>query len=161
MTYSYLSSQPLDSTLLIGKLARILDKAGLFPPPQQSLESVQTAAPEPAQTMAFKFVQTAALDRVESTIRIVQRLETAFMVDVASGGMSLLYGYPDTMFDEAKMANKFGSDSACKPGEEGKIVGTTEVGVEKSIYGQGETRRAETLLKVKVVLEKDVVGDGK
>ena len=65
------------------------------------------------------------------------------------------------MFDEAKMANEFGSDSACKPGEEGKIVGTTEVGVEKSICGQGEIRLAETLLRAKVVLEEDVVEDEK
>ena len=93
-------------------------------------------------------------------IDTAQRLETAFMVDVASGGMSLLYGYPDTVFDKAKMANEFGTDSACKPGEEGRIVGTTEVGVEKGKCGQGEIRRAETLLKVRVVLEKDVVGDG-
>jgi len=89
-------------------------------------------------------------------IETAQRLETAFMVDVVSSDLSLLYGYPDAIFDEAKMTNEFGSDSACKPGEEGKIVG-----VEKSICGQEEIRRTETLLKVKVVLEKDVVGDGK
>ena len=94
-------------------------------------------------------------------IETAQRLETAFMVEVASSDLSLLYGYPDTAFDEAKMINEFGSDSACKPGKEGKIVGTTEVGVEKSICGQGKTGRAETLLKAKVVLEVDVVGDGK
>ena len=152
-THSYLSPQPLDSILLIGELVGTLDRTGSFPPPQQSLETVQTAAPEPTQTVA--------LDRIESIIQISQRLETAFMIDVASSDLSLLYGDPDTMFDKAKMANEFGSDSACKPGEEGKIVGTTEVGVEKSICGQGETRPAETVLKVKVVLEKDVVGDGK
>jgi len=93
-------------------------------------------------------------------IETSQRLETAFMVDVASSDLSLLYGYPGAMFDKTKMTNEFGSDSACKPGKEGKIAGTTEVGVEKSICGQGETRRAETLLKVKVVLKKDL-GDGK
>ena len=46
-------------------------------------------------------------------------------------------------------------------GREGKIVGTTEVEVVKSICGQGETGRAETPLKIQVVLEKDVVRDGR
>jgi len=129
---------------LVEELAGILNQTGFFPSLQQS----------------SKFVRDSALEGIKSMIETARRLETAFMVDVASSDMSLLYGYPDTMFDEAKMTNDFGPDSACKPGEEGKIVGTTEVGVEKSICGQGETRRAETLLKVKVVLEKDVVGGG-
>jgi len=130
---------------LVEELAGILNQTGSFPSLQQS----------------SKFVRDTAFGGIKSMIENSQRLETAFMVDVASGGMSLLYGYPDTMFDKAKMANEFGSDSACKPGEEGRIVGTTEVGVEKGICGEGEIRRAETLLKVRVVLEKDIVGDGK
>jgi len=91
---------------LIGELAGTLDKTGSFPPPQQSLESVQTAAPEPAQTVTFKFVQTAALDRIESMIRTAQRLETAFMVNVASSNVAL-FEAPDTVFDDARMINEF------------------------------------------------------
>ena len=130
---------------LVEKLAGILNQTGSFPSLQQS----------------SKFVRDTALEGIKLMIQTSQRLETAVMVEVASSDLSLLYGYPDTAFDEAKMINEFGSDSACKPGKEGKIVGTTEVGVEKSICGQGETGRAETLLKAKVVLEVDVVGDGR
>ena len=130
---------------LVEELAGILNQTGSFPSLQES----------------SKFVRDSALEGIKSMIETVQRLETAFMVDVASSDLSLLYGHPDTMFNKAKMTNKLESDGACKPGKEGKIVGTTEVGVEKSICEQGETRHAETLLKVKVVLEKDVVGDGK
>ena len=84
------------------------------------------------------------------------------MVDVTSSDMSLLYENPDTVFDDAKMTNEFGPDSASKPGRRDRIAGMTEVGVGKSICGgPGETRRPEILLKPKVVLEKDVVGDGK
>jgi len=130
---------------LVEELAGILNQTGSFPSLQES----------------FKFVRDLVLEGIKSMIETAQRLETAFMVDVASSDMSLLYGYPDTMFDKAKMTNEFGSDSACKPGKEGRIVGTTEIGVEKGICGQGEIRRAEVLLKVRVVLEKDVVEDGK
>ena len=129
---------------MVKELAGLLNQTGSFPSLRESA----------------KFVQNVALEGIESMIRTAQRLETAFMVDVTSSDMSLLYGYPDTAFDDAKMTNEFGSKSACKPGKEGKIAGTTEVGVEKSICGQGESRRAETLLKVKVVLKKDL-GDGK
>ena len=130
---------------LMEELARTLNQTGSFLSLQES----------------SKFVRDTALEGIKSMIETTQRLETAFMVDVASSDMSLLYGYPDTVFDEAKMTNEFGSDSACEPGEEGKIVGTAEVGVKQIICGRGKTGRAETLLKAKVVLEKDVVGDGK
>ena len=127
---------------LARELAGILNQTGSFPSLQQS----------------SKFIRDTALGGIKSMIQTAQRLETAFMVEVASSDLSLLYGYPDTMFDKAKMINEFGSDSACKPGKEGKIVGTTEVGVEKSTCGQDKIRRAETLLKVKVVLKKDLGG---
>jgi len=130
---------------LVEELAGILNQTGSFPSLQES----------------SKFVRDSALEGIKSMIQTSQRLETAVMVDVASSDLSLLYGYPDTTFDEAKMINEFGSRSASKPGKEGKIVGTTEVGAEKRICGQGKTGRAETLLRVKVVLEKDVVGDEK
>jgi len=84
------------------------------------------------------------------------------MVDVTSSNMALLFEAPETVFDEARMTNDFGSDSAFIPGRRNKIAGTTEVGVQKIIRGgPDETRRAEILLKPKVVLERDAVGDGK
>ena len=84
------------------------------------------------------------------------------MVDVTSSDMSLIFEQPNAEFDDATMTNEFGSDSASKPGGRDKIAGTTEVGVGKSTCGgPGEPRREEILLKPKVVLVRDVVGDEK
>ena len=84
------------------------------------------------------------------------------MVDVTSSDMSLFLETPGNPFDGARMINEFGADSAVKPGRRGRIAGTTEVGVQKSACKKpGETRHVEVLLMPKVVLEKDVVGDGK
>ena len=95
-------------------------------------------------------------------IRAVQRLKAAFMVDVTSSDMGLLFEAPDSVFDEARMIDEFEPGGGSKRGRRNRIAGTTEVGVEKSICrNPGEARRAEILLKTKVVLEKDVVGDGK
>ena len=49
------------------------------------------------------------------------------MVDVTSGDMTLLFEALDTVFDEAKMTNEFGSDSAMSGGRD-MVAGTTEVG---------------------------------
>ena len=82
------------------------------------------------------------------------------MVDVTSSDMALLFEAPDTVFDAARMANEFGSDGPSVPGRRDRILGTTEVGVRKSISGgTGKSRRTQILLKTKVVLRKDVVGD--
>ena len=91
--------------------------------------------------------------------QLAMRLEYTFMVEVVSSDMVLLFEAPDTVFDEARMASEFGSDSDFPPpGTRGNVVGTTEVGVGKRISeGSGDTQRAEILLKTKVVLEKDVV----
>ena len=103
------------------ELAGVLNETGSFSSTQSSLE----------------FVRTTVLERIESIIRISQRLEAAFMVDVLSSDMSL-------------------------PGGQDRIAGTTEVGVGKSMRGGPDgNRRAEILLKTKVVLVRDVVGDGK
>ena len=127
-------------------MARVLDETGSFSSTQKSLE----------------FVQEVALKRIESMIRIAQRLEAAFMVDVTSSDMTLLFEAQDVVFDEARMTNEFGSDSVFRPGRGDRIAGTTEVGVVKSVRGGPDgSRRAEILLKTKVVLEKDVVEDGK
>ena len=145
LTHTYLSRSPPDPASLVGPLARVFDETGTFSSPQQS----------------FEFVRKVALERIESMIRTAQRLKAAFMVDVTSSDMALLFDAPDAVFDEARMTNEFGPDSGSKCGKRDRIAGTTEVGVEKSICGNsGGARRAEILLKTKVVLEKDVVGDG-
>ena len=79
------------------------------------------------------------------------------MVDIMSSDMTLLFEAPDTVFDEARMANEFGSDSVSAPGGRDRVAGTTEVGVAKSVLGgPGGNRRVEILLKTKVVLENDL-----
>ena len=146
MTHSHLPLLPPDPAPLLEQLAGVLDETGSFPSTQRSLE----------------FVRGVALERIESMIRIAQRLETTFMVDVTSSDMSLLVEDPDTVYDAARMANEFGSDGPVVPRRQDRVAGTTEVGVMKSICGRpGENRRGEVLLKPKVVLEKDAVGDGK
>ena len=107
------------------------------------------------------FAREVALKRIESIFRIAQHLEAAFTVDVTSGDMTLLFEAPDTLFDDARMANEFGYDSASVVGGQDRIAETTKVGVEKTIRGgPGGNRRVEILLKTKVVLVKDVAGDG-
>ena len=91
-------------------------------------------------------------------IKLAQRLELAFMVEVTSSDMFLLFEATDTIFDDTKMTNEFESSDGSTPGKRDKIVGTTEVGVGKSISdGAGKGRRTEILLRPKVVLEKDAV----
>ena len=80
------------------------------------------------------------------------------MVEVTSSDMSLLFEAPNTVFDEKRMTNELGSNGGSTPWKRDKIVGTTEVGVGKSICeGAGKGRRTEILLKPKVVLEKDII----
>lgn len=143
LTHSYHSRPPPPSAPVVEKLAGLLHETGSFSSTEKSLE----------------FVQNVALEGIESMIRLAQRLELAFMVEVTSSDMSLLFKDPDTMFDDARMTNEFGLDTASSPGGQDRIAGTIEVGVEKSVAeGAGKGRRTEILLKPKVVLEKDVVG---
>ena len=80
------------------------------------------------------------------------------MEEVTSSDMSLLFEAPETVFDGRRMTNEFGYNGGSTPRKRDRIIGTTEVGVEKSIReGTGKGRRTEILLKPKVVLEKDVV----
>jgi len=93
--------------------------------------------------------------------QLATRLDYTFMVDVVSSDMSLLFEAPDMVYDDGKMASEFWTDGGPPPSTRGRVAGTTEVGVGKRISGgSGGIRRAEVLLKTKVVLEKDVVGDG-
>jgi hypothetical protein len=129
---------------MVEQLASTLYETGSFLSPQHSI----------------KFVQAVALQGIQSMTRLAMRLEHTFMVEVVSSDMSLLFEAPDTVFEARRMTSEFGADSGSSPGTRGNVVGTTEVGVGKSISGgSGDTRRVEILLKTKVVLEKDVVGD--
>lgn len=126
------------------QLAGVLDETGSFSSTQPSLE----------------FVRNVGLKGIETIIQLAIRLEHAFMVEVTSSDMSLLFEAPDTVFDDTRMANELGSDNAPVPGGlKDKIAGTMEVGVEKRISGGGPGKigRAKILLKTKVVLEKDLV----
>jgi len=146
LTRRYLPRPPPHSALLAERLADVLNETGSFSSAQQSLE----------------FVQATALEGIGSIIRLSLRLEFIFKVEVASSDMSVLFEAPGVVFDDAKMTNDFGPISG--PTTEGlyRIAGTTEVGVGKSVCGGlGGIRRAEILLKTKVVLEKDVVPCGK
>lgn len=125
------------------QVASVLDNTGSFSSTQQSLE----------------FVKTVAIEGIESIIQLAVRLELAFMVEVTSSDMHLLFEDPDSVFDGERMIDEFGSDDASTPGKQDKIAGTTEVGVGKIISkGAGKDRRTEILLKTKVVLEKDILG---
>ena len=83
------------------------------------------------------------------------------MVEITSSDMRLLFEAPCTTFDEKEMSKECDKDSTLE-GQVMKVVGTTEVGVEKTVYEKrdegrpGEGRCTAVLLKAKVVLEKDV-----
>ena len=83
------------------------------------------------------------------------------MVEITSSDMRLLFEAPSTAFDEKRMSKEY--DKGSTPGGQVmKVVGTKEVGVEKTVYekrGEGQPsdgRCTTVLLKAKVVLEKDV-----
>ena len=129
------------------ELARALDDTGSFSTHEQSLT----------------FVRFTVREGMESIIRLVMRLELAFMEEVRSSNMTLLFESPGVVFDDARMINDSWSEyvPAPGPGKEDKIAGTTAVGVGKSACdGPGESRPAEILLRTIVVLEKDIVEGG-
>ena len=104
---------------------------------------------------SIELVQVVALQEIGEIIQLCLRLESAFMVEVTSSDLSLLFEARNTVFDSARMTNEFGSAPL---GSRDRIVGTTEVGVGKSTSGKaGKGRQMKVLLKAKVVLEKDVV----
>ena len=103
------------------------------------------------------FVKGAALSEIEAIGRLAERLELAFMVEVASSDMSLLFATPQTVFDGTRMTNEFGSNEASTSETQDKVAGTMEVGVRKRVWGgRDEGVHTEVLLKAKVVLEEDV-----
>lgn len=100
------------------------------------------------------------LNGIETIARLAMRLESVFMVDIASSDMYLLFATPGAEFDDTKMAKEFESSKASTRIRKGKdkVAGTTEVGVEKYVCGKkGEGLRVQVLSKAKVVLEGDLV----
>lgn len=61
-------------------------------------------------------MNTVALREIEKIDRLALRLESAFMVEITSSDMSLLFETPHTAFDGARMIDEFGSDEASTPG---------------------------------------------
>jgi hypothetical protein len=81
LTHSYPSRPSPRSASLVEELANILDNTGSFSSARQSLESVRVVT----------------LERIETIIQLSPRLEVAFMVEVTSGGMFLLFEAADTV----------------------------------------------------------------
>jgi len=141
LTHTHLPQPLPHPTPIAQRVAEVLCITGSFSSPQHSSD----------------FVKTVAFIGLETIDRLAMRLELAFLVEVASSDMSLLFETPDTAFDNTRMVNEFGSHKDFTPGGWDKIAGTTEVGVGKSVGGgRGEGQRTEVLLKAKVVLEKEV-----
>jgi len=140
LAHSHLSRPPPDPTLLVEKLAKVLDHTGSFSSTKYSLD----------------FVRTVALEKIETIIRYALHLESVFKVEITSSDMSLLFEPPGTLFDGGRMTNEFES-CGLVPRARDRIAGTTEVGVGKSMRGAGKGRRTEILLRTKVVLEGDIM----
>ena len=110
---------------------------------------------------SIEFVKSVALEEIESIIQLCVRSELAFRVEVTSSDMYLLSELPGTVFDDARMTDEYGSDGVPIPEGQGRIAGTTEVGVGKRVCGgPGESQHTGILLKTKVVLEKDITEGG-
>jgi len=145
LAHSYLPLAPARSELLVEalakELAKVFDETGSFSSTQQSLE----------------FVRAAVTDGIKTIAQLSLHSESAFVVEVTSSDMTLLFAAPGTMFDDAKMDKVDTSNNVSAPRRRDKVAGTTEVGVGKSVcMGPGKSRREEILLKTKVVLEKDL-----
>lgn len=94
---------------------------------------------------------------METVNRLALRLDSAFMVEITSSDMYLLYEAPRTTFDHARMTEECEPDGASTPRGQDMVAGTTEVGIQKCVCGrQGEDMRTQVLLKAKVVLEQDL-----
>ena len=144
LTHTYLSLPPPHPAPLVEELANVLNETGSFSSKQQSLE----------------LVEATALVGIESIIQLALRLERAFMTEVSSSDVFLLFETPGTIFDKSRMANEIKSGGApTDPGQGNEVAGVTELGVGKGVSGgRGKSRRVDILLKTKVVLEKDVMG---
>ena len=140
LAHKHLLQPPPHSRSLVKRLASVLEETGSF-----------SSAERPRE-----LVQSVALQGIETIIKLSVRLESAFMVEVTSSDLSLLFEAPDAMFDDERMIDEFGPGK-CPPGRRDRIAGTTEVGVRKRVSGRaGKGCVTKVLLKAKVVLERDV-----
>lgn len=106
---------------------------------------------------SIKFVKDVASSGIETIERLAMRLESVFMLDIASSDMYLFSGPSNSEFDETRMTQEFESGKASAKRKKDKVAGTTEVGVEKRVCKRkGEGQQVEVMLKVKVVLEGDL-----
>jgi hypothetical protein len=143
LTHTYLP-KPSSNLLSISQtIADVLWITGSFPDPQYSLD----------------FVKPRASSGLGGITQLALRLESAFAVDITSSDMSLLHEAPCTRFDDTRMTREYEPAKGSTTKGLDKVVGTTEVGVEKCVHGRrGERKRTEILLKPKVVLEEDLTG---
>ena len=146
LTHKHLAnpSQTYDSsTTIVQHVAKVLWITGSF----QSIRH------------SFDFVKALASDGIEIIYRLARRLETAFIVDITSSDMSLLFETPRTVFDETWMTKVFESDGYRARRKQDKVAGTTEVGLWKSVGGRrGQGQGTEILSKARVILERDLIG---
>jgi hypothetical protein len=144
LTHSHLvEPSPHTSTLIKKHVAKVMLVTGSFETLRHSSD----------------FVKANVSNGIETIDRLARRLESAFMVDITSGDMYLLFAAPSTVFDERKMTEEYESDGPPAHRRQDKVAGTTQVGVWKSVSGrQGQGRRTEILLKARVILERDVTG---
>lgn len=141
LTHTNLSALPSQIDSITGEVGEVLWITGSFSSTERS--SV--------------FVKKVASSGIETIERLATRLESVFMVDIASSDMYLFFGTPLTEFEETRMIREFEPKKGSTRGRREKVAGTTEVGVEKTMYGKkGEHPRTEVLLKAKVVLEGDL-----
>ena len=145
MAQNYLPKSSSHCFSIANRIADVLSITGSFRPTEKP----------------FDFVKAKAASRIETINKLALRLERAFMVDITSSDMRLLFEAPSTSFDDKRMSKECDSDST-PGGQVTKVAGTTEVGVEKTVYEKrgegrpGESRCTTVLLKAKVVLEKDI-----
>lgn len=143
LTQRHLAEQSSHSVSITRHVADILRITGSFPSTRHS----------------FDFVKEKAFNGIETIDRLVLRLESIFVADIISSDMCLLFETPCTVFNNVGMTKEieFDFDETFTPGREDVVVGTTGVGVGKSVDGgRGEGRRTEVMLKARVVLETDL-----
>ncbi|KAF9783737.1 hypothetical protein BJ322DRAFT_1066836 [Thelephora terrestris] len=142
LTHSHLSKPSLDLDWITRSVANVLWLTGSFPYFRHTLE----------------FVKGKATNGITTIANLALRLESVFMEDIMSCDMYLLCEHPCAEFDDTIMIREVESDKTPTPKGRGKVAGTTEVGVEKSVcLGRGRDPHTQVLLKTKVVLEKDLV----
>jgi len=140
LTHAHLAEPPSHADPISQHISGILWITGLFTTKEASLD----------------FVKARVYSDIETIDRLAVRLESAFMGEITSCDMCLVYEAPCATFDAARMTREFKSHGSSTPRGQDKVAGTTEVGVEKRVGSRGEAHRTQVLLKTKVVLERDL-----